>query len=89
MIRLTLASNALHLEAARRLRLRPELRAIAGGPARFARHLPVERLLFGSGLPFFSPGGMITHVTYSGLPESDQQKILAGNLERLISEVRL
>lgn len=34
MIRLTLASNALHLEAARRLRLRPELRAIAGGPAR-------------------------------------------------------
>ena len=62
---------------------------IAGGPARFARHLPVERLLFGSGLPFFSPGGMITHVTYSGLPESDQQKILAGNLERLISEVRL
>jgi len=34
VIRLTLASNALHLEAARRLRLRPELRAIAGGPAR-------------------------------------------------------
>ncbi len=34
MIRLTLASNALHLEAARRLRLRPELRAIAGGPPR-------------------------------------------------------
>lgn len=33
MIRLILASNALHLEAARRLRLRPELRAIAGhGP---------------------------------------------------------
>ncbi|MEB3256627.1 MAG: hypothetical protein VKJ05_09600 [Synechococcaceae cyanobacterium] len=31
MIRLTLASNALHLEAARRLRCRPELRAIAGG----------------------------------------------------------
>jgi hypothetical protein len=33
VIRLILASNALHLEAARRLRLRPELRAIAGrGP---------------------------------------------------------
>jgi hypothetical protein len=31
LIRLTLASNALHLEAARRLRCRPELRAIAGG----------------------------------------------------------
>jgi hypothetical protein len=31
VIRLTLASNALHLEAARRLRCRPELRAIADG----------------------------------------------------------
>jgi len=34
VIRLTLVSNALHLEAARRLRLRPELRAITGGPPR-------------------------------------------------------
>ncbi|MFM7265221.1 MAG: hypothetical protein ACKOZW_06465 [Cyanobium sp.] len=60
MIRLTLASNALHLEAARRLRLRPELQSIAGGTARLELLLwepqrmalaPQDRLLWPLRLP--------------------------------------
>jgi predicted TIM-barrel fold metal-dependent hydrolase len=61
----------------------------AHGPMRFLEHFPADRLLFGSGLPFFSPGGLIAHVTYADIPDGDKEKILSGNITRLMSEVQL
>lgn len=78
------------------LRRFPELSVCLGhfyipsyGPMRFLEHFPVERLLFGSGLPFFSPGGLIAHVMYADIPDASKAKILSGNLERLLGEARL
>lgn len=61
----------------------------AGNPAKFLRHFPAERLLFGSGLPEFSPGGLIAHVMYADISDTDKARILGGNLQALIEEVRL
>ena len=60
-----------------------------GGPMRFVEHFGAERLLFGSGLPHFSPGGLIGHVTYADLEQHEKEQILGGNLARLLSEVTL
>lgn len=61
----------------------------SGNPDRFLQHFPADRLLFGSGLPEFSPGGMLAHVQYADIPEADKALILGGNLQRLMEEVRL
>lgn len=61
----------------------------SGNPGRFLQHFPAERLLFGSGLPEFSPGGMIAHVQYADIPEEDKARILGGNILELMAEVRL
>lgn len=61
----------------------------AGGPMRFVRHFGADRLLFGSGLPRFSPGGLIAHVAYAEIDETDRRKILCSNLERLLEEAEL
>ena len=78
------------------LRLHPELRICtghmyiqAGNPALFLRHFQARRLIFGSGLPEFSPGGMIAHVMYADIPDVDKALILGGNIAELIEEVRL
>jgi predicted TIM-barrel fold metal-dependent hydrolase len=60
----------------------------AGLPV-FLRHFGVERILFGSGFPAFSPGGLIGHVMYAPIGRADKARILGGNLMRLIEEVRL
>lgn len=61
----------------------------AGNPALFLRHFPAERLVFGSGLPFNTPGGLIAHVMYADIGDADKEKILGGNMLRLLAEVRL
>jgi predicted TIM-barrel fold metal-dependent hydrolase len=61
----------------------------SGNPGRFLKHFTADRLLFGSGLPEFSPGGMIAHVQYADIPEADKARILGGNLLELMQEVRL
>jgi predicted TIM-barrel fold metal-dependent hydrolase len=61
----------------------------SGNPGRFLQHFPAERLLFGSGLPEFSPGGMIAHVQYADIPGEDKARILGGNIMELMAEVRL
>jgi predicted TIM-barrel fold metal-dependent hydrolase len=43
-----------------------------------------NRLLFGSGLPFFDPGLPITGVTYAGLSRADRDTIASGTLETLL-----
>ncbi len=58
----------------------------SGGPVQFLKKFPAERLLFGSGLPHFSPGGLIGHVRYAPIPEADKALILCGNLQRLLEE---
>ena len=77
------------------LRQHAELRVCLGqtyvpplAPERFVRHFGAERMIFGSGLPHLAPGGLIGMVTYARLPEADQARILAGNLEQLLQEVR-
>jgi len=60
----------------------------AGGPTGFLRQFPAERLLFGSGLPKFSPGGLIGHVMYAEMTDSARESILGGNLMRLLSEAQ-
>lgn len=47
---------------------------------RFGAH----RLVFGSGLPTFSPGGPVAMVTYADLGQSDKQVIASGTLCRLL-----
>ncbi|MBI3987455.1 MAG: amidohydrolase family protein [Lentisphaerae bacterium] len=61
----------------------------AGNPALFLRHFPAERLVFGSGLPFNTPGGLIAHVMYADISDADKEKILGGNIQRLLAEARL
>ena len=61
----------------------------SGNPGRFLQHFPAERLLFGSGLPEFSPGGMIAHVQYADIAAEDKARILGGNIMELMAEVRL
>jgi len=61
----------------------------SGNPDRFLRHFPAERLVFGSGLPHFSPGELIGHVMYANIDEESKEKILSGNLNRMMQEVRL
>ncbi|MBS3762176.1 MAG: amidohydrolase family protein [Planctomycetes bacterium] len=61
----------------------------SGGPMRFLKHFSCDRLLFGSGLPAFSPGGLIAHVMYADITPTEQEKILSKNLQRILSEVDL
>lgn len=78
------------------LKLHSELRVCLGptyipplGPEQFVRHFGAKRMIFGSGLPQFAPGGLIAHVMYSRLKEAEKQQILAANIETLMKEVRL
>jgi predicted TIM-barrel fold metal-dependent hydrolase len=57
-------------------------------PMRFLKTFSADRLLFGSGLPHFSPGGMVAHFMYADIADADREHIMAGNLLRLLEEVR-
>ena len=57
------------------------------GLERFVARFGAARLLFGSGLPEFSPGGLISYIMYSELSAEEKAGILAGNAEALFQEV--
>lgn len=59
------------------------------GMERFVAKIDATRLIFGSGLPHFSPGGLIGQVMYADIADEDKQLILAGNISRLLAEVTL
>ena len=59
------------------------------GIERFVARFGAARLLFGSGLPESSPGGLIGYVMYSDISDDDKAAILAGNVETLLREVEL
>ncbi len=48
-----------------------------------------ERLLFGSAFPMRPHGGMMLQIKHAEVPEEARQAIAAGNMERLLAEVRL
>lgn len=58
----------------------------SGGPMHFLKRFPTERLIFGSGMPYFSPGGLIAHVRYAPIDEADKALVLGGNMKRLLKE---
>jgi predicted TIM-barrel fold metal-dependent hydrolase len=47
-----------------------------------------DRILFGSGLPWTSPGPALVSVLYAGLSPADKALIAGDNLRRLLSDVR-
>lgn len=61
----------------------------ADAPLRFLAEFPAERLVFGSGLPFFSPGGLIAHLMYAPIPDAQRAAIFGGNLLQWMGEVQL
>jgi predicted TIM-barrel fold metal-dependent hydrolase len=60
-----------------------------GAPERLVREFGARRVLFGSGLPEYAPGGLLGMVMYARLSDADKARILAGNLEQLLAEVQL
>ena len=57
-------------------------------PLRFLDEFPARRLVFGSGLPFFSPGGLIAHLMYAPIAQADREAIFSGNILQWMEEVR-
>jgi predicted TIM-barrel fold metal-dependent hydrolase len=48
-----------------------------------------RRLLFGTNLPFYDPGGVLAALAYAEISAEDRTAIGGGNLRRLLSEVML
>jgi predicted TIM-barrel fold metal-dependent hydrolase len=55
-----------------------------GGIEALTNRFGADRLLFGTGAPFWEPAGAIGLITYADLPEEDKALIASGNLERLL-----
>ncbi|UCH35251.1 MAG: amidohydrolase family protein [Armatimonadota bacterium] len=51
-----------------------------------ARRYGAERMLFGSALPHYTPGGPIANIMYSELSDADKALVAGGNLRRLLGE---
>ena len=62
---------------------------VINGINRFYEKFGDERLLFGSNFPMDTFGGPITALLSSDLPEESIERIASGNMERIISEVRI
>ena len=62
---------------------------VINGINKFCSKFGDERLLFGSNFPMDYFGGPITALMSSDLPQESLEKIAHGNIERLMSEVRL
>ena len=51
-----------------------------------ARRFGAERMLFGSALPHYTPGGPIANIMYSEISDAEKALIAGGNLRRLLGE---
>ncbi|HRX42630.1 MAG TPA: amidohydrolase family protein [Clostridia bacterium] len=54
-----------------------------------AKAVGTDRILFGTSMPLFTGSGAVYYIKKLMLPEKDKARIASGNLERLLSEVRL
>jgi predicted TIM-barrel fold metal-dependent hydrolase len=54
--------------------------------AECARRHGAERLLFGSAMPHFAPGGPMASIAYAGISAAEKSLIAGGNLRRLLGE---
>jgi len=70
----------LHLETSRY--------ALFRGLEAFCDRVGARQLLYGSGLPQIAAGVAMTTITHAAITDQDKALIAAGNLERLLSEVR-
>ena len=59
-----------------------------GGIEAFVERYGASRMLFGSGFPECYPGGAMLRVRHAEIGEAERTAIAAGNVERLLSEVR-
>ncbi len=62
---------------------------VAEGIARLVDLYGAERLLYGSGYPFWTHVSQMMNIKHAQISEDDQKKIAAGNLERLLKETEL
>lgn len=61
---------------------------VHNGIASIAAKFGAERLIFGTGMPFYSPDCPINALLYSGLSEEDIRMAAGENLDRLLKGVR-
>ncbi len=54
--------------------------------AECARHHGAERMLFGSAMPHFAPGGPMASIAYAEISDAEKALIAGGNLRRLLGE---
>lgn len=62
---------------------------VDGGIDAFVADYGAERMLFGTGFPNLYHGGNLLMLAHAEISQADKQAIASGNLERLLSEVRL
>jgi len=60
-----------------------------GGIEAFCAKYGPERILYGSGFPDMPMGAGMLHVLHADIPDPDKELVAAGNLTRLMKEVRL
>jgi predicted TIM-barrel fold metal-dependent hydrolase len=66
------------------LRIEFSLYHVHRGLEEICQHYGAERLVFGTGLPAFSPGGPIALTTYADVPEADRRAMAGGTLALLL-----
>lgn len=57
------------------------------GIEEFCKHFGSERLVFGSGMPFYSGASAVSMINYLQLSEEEKENIAYRNLDRILSEV--
>jgi predicted TIM-barrel fold metal-dependent hydrolase len=60
-----------------------------GGVEAFVKSYGARRMLFGTGFPKWDHGGVMLMLRHAEVAEEDRQAVAAGNLERILAEVRL
>lgn len=66
------------------LRIEFSLYQVHRGIEEICQRFGAERLVFGSALPTFSPGGPVAMVTYADVNERDKEAMAGGTLARLL-----